>query len=273
MVNYFSDLQEKVGTYTRKYAKHPCKAAVKMAFWNMKYLLKLITDTQITEKLKPEQNKTCKVAFKINLCKRQAKHYCYEAPIMIDSDLDGTIYIGGFSYTRASYMRDVKIGRYCCIAPNVVIGPSNHPTDKMFCSGALYHNNFENWEEIFDCKFKKINFTENKFTIIGNDVWIGQNAIIMSGVKIGNGAIIGAGAVVTKDVPDYAIYGGVPAKLIRYRFDKTTIEKLLKLEPWKYNLYDFENIDMENISVSIYSLEKLIENKKIVPYCGEIISK
>ena len=56
MVNYFSDLQEKVGAYTRKYAKHPCKEAVKMAFWNMKYLLKLITDTQIIEKLKPEQN-------------------------------------------------------------------------------------------------------------------------------------------------------------------------------------------------------------------------
>ena len=65
MVNYFSDLQEKVGAYTKKYAKHPCKAAVKMAFWNMKYLLKLITDTQIIEKLKPEQNKTVSCCFEL----------------------------------------------------------------------------------------------------------------------------------------------------------------------------------------------------------------
>lgn len=71
--------------------------------------------------------------------------------------------------------------------------------------------------------------------IIGNDVWIGYEAVIMPGVKIGDGAIIGTRAVVTKDVEPYTIVGGVPAKPIRKRFDEATIEKLLKLEWWNWS--------------------------------------
>jgi virginiamycin A acetyltransferase len=66
--------------------------------------------------------------------------------------------------------------------------------------------------------------------VIGNDVWIGYNAIIMSGVKIGDGAIIGIRAIVTKDVPSYTIVGGTPAKVIRKRFGDNTISKLLKIK-------------------------------------------
>ena len=72
-------------------------------------------------------------------------------------------------------------------------------------------------------------------TVIGNDVWIGYEAVIMSGVKIGDGAIIGTRAVVTKDVPPYTIVGGVPAKPIRRRFDDETIEKLESLRWWDWD--------------------------------------
>jgi serine acetyltransferase len=68
--------------------------------------------------------------------------------------------------------------------------------------------------------------------VIGNDVWVGAGAVILPGIKIGHGAIIGAGAVVTKDVPDYAIVTGVPAKILRYRFDEAIIDRLLKLQWW-----------------------------------------
>ena len=71
-------------------------------------------------------------------------------------------------------------------------------------------------------------------TVIGNDVWIGYEAVIMSGVKIGDGAIIGTRAVVTKDVPPYTIVGGVPAKPIRKRFDDATIEKLEAICWWNW---------------------------------------
>ena len=72
-------------------------------------------------------------------------------------------------------------------------------------------------------------------TVIGNDVWIGYEAVIMAGVTIGDGAIIGARAVVTKDVPAYAIVGGIPAKLIRKRYSDNTIEALLKTQWWNWS--------------------------------------
>ncbi len=68
---------------------------------------------------------------------------------------------------------------------------------------------------------------------IGNDVWIGANVLILDGVTIGNGAIIAAGAVVTKDVPPYAVVGGVPAKIIKYRFNKEEIDFLEQLKWWE----------------------------------------
>ena len=74
-----------------------------------------------------------------------------------------------------------------------------------------------------------IQIPQKSAPIIGDDVWIGTNVVILPGVHIGQGAIIGAGAVVTKDVPPYACVGGVPAKLLKYRFPKETIEKLLKI--------------------------------------------
>lgn len=84
-----------------------------------------------------------------------------------------------------------------------------------------------------------------KKVIIGNDVWIGSHALILGGVKIGDGAVIGAGAVVTKDVPPYAVVGGVPARIIKYRFSQEIIDKLLEIKWWNLP----ENILKENIKL------------------------
>lgn len=80
---------------------------------------------------------------------------------------------------------------------------------------------------------------------IGNDVWIGQNVIILSGVSIGDGAIVAAGAVVAEDVPAYALAGGIPAKLIRYRFDEATIQALQRIQWWNWTREKIE----ENMSL------------------------
>jgi acetyltransferase-like isoleucine patch superfamily enzyme len=78
----------------------------------------------------------------------------------------------------------------------------------------------------------KSQFTETKHTTIGNDVYIGANVFILDGVVIGDGAVVGAGAVVTRDVPPYAVAVGVPARVVKYRFDPETIQKLLQRQWW-----------------------------------------
>ncbi|MBC5863655.1 CatB-related O-acetyltransferase [Flavobacterium turcicum] len=131
------------------------------------------------------------------------------------------------SYNSIVYHAD--IGDYCSIGPNVVIGYGDHPTNMISTSPHIYLNSllFDENEtaSILISHFNKVK--------IMNDVWIGANVYIKNGVKIGNGAIIGAGAVVLKDVDDYDIVAGVPAKFIRKRFDSKVIELLLKIKWWE----------------------------------------
>ncbi len=99
----------------------------------------------------------------------------------------------------------------------------------------------------------------NGSIIVGDDVWIGQRAMIMSGVTIGQGAVVGAGAVVTKNIPPYAIVGGVPAKIIRYRFDDDVIQELLKLEYGKLDINTIQHIrETLEEDITIYNVKKIV---------------
>ena len=112
-------------------------------------------------------------------------------------------------------------------------------------------------------KFALFDIDTNNETIIGNDVWIGHGVLIKQGVKIGDGSIIGMGAVVTKDVEPYSIVGGVPAHLIKYRFEKSIIKHLLELKWW-----DCEEKLLKEVAPYIKEpqifIEKLVELKKRV---------
>ena len=112
-------------------------------------------------------------------------------------------------------MQNTTIGNYCSIARNVSIGLGLHPLN-LFSTSPIFYKRQN--ALLLDLISKDNEFKEYQPITIGNDVWIGANAIIMDGITIGNGAVIAAGAVVTKNVPAYAIMGGVPAKLIKYRF-------------------------------------------------------
>lgn len=149
--------------------------------------------------------------------------------------------IGYLSYVGFdSYLTYCKIGKYCAIGPRVSNALGNHPTKDFVSIHPVFFSkrNYCGVNHFCGKDYKEVSYIDNnkKFiNEIGNDVWIGQNVLLINGVKIGDGAIIAAGAVVTKDVPPYAIVGGVPAKIIRYRFDNDTISKLLEMKWWNWD--------------------------------------
>lgn len=130
------------------------------------------------------------------------------------------------SIGRYSKIRNAEIGKYCSISWDVTIGAVTHPFHHLSSHAFTYRKQFGLCEEDIDIP--------QKTTIIGNDVWIGCNSVIISGVKIGDGAVIGAGAVVTKDVEPYGIVVGVPAKLIKYRFNEKIRNRLVELCWWDW---------------------------------------
>jgi len=121
-----------------------------------------------------------------------------------------------------------SIGKFCSIGPNFCCGLGIHPTSGISTAPMFYSMARQNGTTL--CAENKI--AEVKQTDIGNDVFIGANVTVLDGVKIADGAVIGAGAVVKDDIPAYAIAVGVPAKVVRYRFDEDTINALLKKQWW-----------------------------------------
>jgi acetyltransferase-like isoleucine patch superfamily enzyme len=127
-----------------------------------------------------------------------------------------------------------EIGAFCSIGPNVSLGGLGwHPTDRLSTHPVFYSSRLQAGTTFVEQGNEFDNEKELPHTKVGNDVWIGAGCIVLDGVTIGDGAIVAAGAVVTKNVPPYAIVGGVPANVIRYRFDIDTITALLKWRWWE----------------------------------------
>ena len=135
--------------------------------------------------------------------------------------------IGRHTYVQVgTEILSAEIGAFCSIGTSCHIGMYEHPIDNVSTSSRLYL-------KMLDAKDFYTDIPQP--AVIGNDVWIGSNSTILGGVRIGDGAVIGAGAVVTKDVPPYAVVGGVPAKIIKYRFSPEKIEKLLQDKWWEWD--------------------------------------
>jgi phosphonate metabolism protein (transferase hexapeptide repeat family) len=140
---------------------------------------------------------------------------------------------GDYSYVvNDSSIMYSEIGKFCSIAAHTRINPGNHPLWRP----ALHHFTYRSKSYGFTQEDDQVFFEwrrEHRVTL-GSDVWIGHGAIILPGVTIGTGAAIGAGAVVSKNVPPFAVMAGVPAKIIRFRFDETVQQQLLALAWWDW---------------------------------------
>lgn len=165
---------------------------------------------------------------------------------VVQSLLSGKIRIGRYTSFNGpgsdiiSKVHDVTIGNFCSIARNCTIQEFNHKTDR--CTSYYIIRNLidaaDRQEYIWSGSEDKDIESRGPITI-GNDVWIGAQVVVLSGVTIGSGAVIAANSTVTHDVPPYAIVGGTPAKILKYRFDHELIKALLQLEWW---LWDDEKI-------------------------------
>ena len=143
-----------------------------------------------------------------------------------------SVTLGDLSYVaNGARIVNARIGKFCSLGPECRIGLGLHPIEF-----ASTHPSFYSRHRPAATSFAIQDFTEQRTVEIGNDVWVGDRAIIKDGVRIGDGAIVGAGALVTKDVEPYAIVGGVPARLIRHRFDATLIAQLLATRWWDRDL-------------------------------------
>lgn len=141
-------------------------------------------------------------------------------------------HIGAHSYTGKNVtLIHAQIGKFCSISWNVSIGGANHDMDCVTTHSFLY--NEASCLHPVDAP-PAYNRFDGQQCVIGNDVWIGSGAIVLRGVEVGTGAVIGAGSVVTKDVPAYAVVCGNPAQILRYRFDDTVIIQMLKLKWWEW---------------------------------------
>lgn len=159
--------------------------------------------------------------------------------------------IGAFSYSHSPIQPGMRIGRYCAISWGLSVTGPRHPYEWVTTSNVTYDRHASTVETYLkdtaeEVKFRDGRTFEKAMPIIGNDVWIGQNVTLNRGIRIGHGAVVAAYSVVTRDVPPYAIVGGNPAQIIKYRFRPRVIEDLLDVQWWNYSPGSVLGADITN---------------------------
>lgn len=169
-------------------------------------------------------------------------------------------YVKEHSMGKHSYVCDyftcasqkTSIGKFCSIADNVTLGTTFHPTDRLTSHPFTY---FEPLRLTKNAEQKDFIFC--KPVLIGNDVWIGKHVTVLDGITIGDGAVIGTNAVVTHDVPPYAIVVGIPARVLRYRFNEKIIDDLLRLKWWNLDDETIASLPFCDIPACIAKLKQI----------------
>lgn len=195
------------------------------------------------------------------------KHTVIEAPSSLKwTRYEFMIELGAFSYQVSGYCFGAKIGRYCSFGEDVQIGRQNHPTSWVSTSPAFYlgdrlfdlDDGFEGAEGYHRYKFDfQGPATRARITNIGNDVWIGHGAYISAGVTVGDGAIVAANAVVSRDVPPYAVVAGNPAVIKKWRVPPNYITPLLRLRWWRFAPWQLDHLDPSDLHGFVQGLQQM----------------
>jgi acetyltransferase-like isoleucine patch superfamily enzyme len=191
----------------------------------------------------------------------------------------GTAFIGKHSFiTRSvvgrffglgcySFVSDSVIGDFCSFGNRVSVGAFSHPLDRLSVHEIAYRNT----REIYgDTVIESEDYPERKITEFGSDIWLGDNVVCRCGIKIGHGSVIGAGSIVTKDVPEYSIVAGNPARIIRPRFSEKTVEKLLDWSWWEMPFSIIKTIDFRNIEAAIEQIAHYKVESANAPTCLDL---
>ena len=194
--------------------------------------------------------------------------------------IENDFQLGAFSYAVSGFFSAVSIGRYTSIGEQVQVGRASHPTNWISSSPFFYLK-----DQIFDvgtefegaAEYRAYGAPSRPHAVasrfkpitIGNDVYIGHGACIMPGVTIGDGAIVAAMAVVTKDVPPYGIVGGNPAQLLRLRLEPIHFAQLLHLQWWRYAPWQLTTVDFSDPGGAIAEIKRVVSQER--PYKPDIV--
>lgn len=163
-----------------------------------------------------------------------------------------------FGMNENCFVARATLGAFCAVGARTAINPFNHPTDWLSIHEFQYHPRSFDWVAEYN-DFDRLERTPDMFrhVAIGNDVWTGHNVNILPGISVGDGAVIGAGSVVTKDVPPFAIVAGAPAQVRRMRFPERTIERLLQLKWWDLELSELSGLPFRDIDRCLDRIEQI----------------
>jgi acetyltransferase-like isoleucine patch superfamily enzyme len=176
--------------------------------------------------------------------------------------------LGAFTYARSNLLQSFVAGRYCSIAPNCEILGIDHPLGNISTHIFTFREHFaERMKGRFGAAAEPAPFEPDRGPVrLGHDVWIGQNVLMQRGITIGDGAVVAAGSVVTKDVPPFAIVGGTPARIIRYRFGDALIERIQRVAWWQYHASSFAGLDVASPGRFLDGVEEGASAGRILPY-------
>ncbi len=185
--------------------------------------------------------------------------------------------LGAFSHLNGGFIKDVSIGRYCSFARDVQIGHGFHPTDWLSVSPLQYSAGYRGWMEQVQAlrgvpqPIEPVPFDWARHTTVGNEVWLGNHVVVKDGVHIGDGAVVGANAVVTRDVPAYAVVAGNPARVIRMRFGEALVERLLRVQWWRYSLGELGPLPFNRIEEALALIEERVA-AGVQPYTAPLVT-